>query len=113
MFQQLPMVGLPYEFDGRDGFEQYVTEVRSDERPAPRWGTLEMRACAAVTDPSEFAADLACAAKLDGVRRTLEHGSSAGRQRRVAHASDSEGRDLDAVVRHLIDAFDAGAPLSA
>lgn len=198
VFQQLPTAGLPWELDGWGDFERYVadltrtgivdevTEVRWDVRPAPHWGTVEMRACDAVTNPTEFAAiaaltqslvewfsrrldagedpgslqpwfhrenkwraarygldarvildregaqkpvrehlaelvdtlapvaaDLACGAELEGVRRTLEHGSSADRQRRVAHASGSDGPDLDAVVRHLIDEFAAGTPLPA
>ncbi|AEI11398.1 glutamate--cysteine ligase [Cellulomonas gilvus] len=55
LFQQLPTAGLPYQFDEWGQLEQYVgdmmhtgvidqfDEVRWDVRPAPRFGTLEMR----------------------------------------------------------------------
>lgn len=57
MFQQLSTAGLPPEVDTWEDFERIVedltrtgvitepTEARWDMRPAPRWGTLEMRAC--------------------------------------------------------------------
>ncbi|RHA42660.1 glutamate--cysteine ligase [Cellulomonas rhizosphaerae] len=55
LFQQLPTAGLPFGFDEWEQLEQYVgdmmhtgvidqfNEVRWDIRPAPRFGTLEMR----------------------------------------------------------------------
>ncbi|WP_129339955.1 YbdK family carboxylate-amine ligase, partial [Cellulomonas endophytica] len=55
LFQQLPTAGLPFPFDRWEQLEQYVgdmlhtgviegfDEVRWDVRPAPRFGTLEMR----------------------------------------------------------------------
>ncbi|GIG30032.1 glutamate--cysteine ligase [Cellulomonas marina] len=55
LFQQLPTAGLPFGFDHWEQLEQYVgdmlhtgvidafDEVRWDVRPAPRFGTLEMR----------------------------------------------------------------------
>jgi glutamate---cysteine ligase / carboxylate-amine ligase len=196
VFQQLPTAGLPWEVRDWNGFERYVadlqatgvvddvTEVRWDVRPAPRWGTVEVRACDAVTNPAEFAAiaaltqslvewfsrrldagedpgslqpwfhrenkwraarygldaavivgrdgeqrtvrahlgelvevlspiaaDLGCARELHAVHPILATGSSADRQRRVAHAGATGEPDLDAVVRHLFDEFDAGAAL--
>lgn len=68
MFQQLPTAGLPYEMADWAAFEAYVedltrtgivedvTEVRWDIRPAPRWGTIEVRVCDAPSSPAEFAA---------------------------------------------------------
>ena len=55
LFQQLPTAGLPFQFEEWAQLEQYVgdllhtgvidqfDEVRWDIRPAPRFGTLEMR----------------------------------------------------------------------
>ncbi|MDM7832104.1 glutamate--cysteine ligase [Cellulomonas edaphi] len=55
LFQQLPTAGLPFGFEEWGQLEQYVgdmmhtgvidqfNEVRWDIRPAPRFGTLEMR----------------------------------------------------------------------
>ncbi|WP_369056447.1 glutamate--cysteine ligase [Kineococcus terrestris] len=55
MFQQLPTAGLPFQFERWEQFESYVddmlvtgvvdglSDVRWDIRPAPRWGTLEVR----------------------------------------------------------------------
>ena len=60
VFQQLPTAGLPWPTRDWAGFEQYVgdlqhtgviddvTEVRWDIRPAPRWGTVEIRVFDAV-----------------------------------------------------------------
>lgn len=57
MFQQLSTAGLPWDFDGWEDVERVLedlvktgiiaepTEARWDIRPAPRWGTLEIRAC--------------------------------------------------------------------
>lgn len=57
MFQQLPTAGLPWDIDDWEGFERILedltrtgiiaepTEARWDVRPAPRWGTLELRGC--------------------------------------------------------------------
>jgi carboxylate-amine ligase len=68
MFQQLPTAGLPYQLEDWEAFEGYVsdmtrtgvvedvTEVRWDIRPAPRWGTLEFRACDSASTTTEFGA---------------------------------------------------------
>ncbi|MFT4122469.1 MAG: glutamate--cysteine ligase [Microbacteriaceae bacterium] len=76
VFQQLPTAGLPWALPDWAAFEGYVddlsrtgvvedvTEVRWDVRPAPRWGTIELRACDAVTNPQELAAIAALAQSL-------------------------------------------------
>jgi carboxylate-amine ligase len=57
MFQQLPTAGLPFQFDEWSEYEKYVddmlttgiidhiNEIRWDIRPAPHWGTVEVRVC--------------------------------------------------------------------
>lgn len=57
MFQQLSTAGLPPDVDDWAEYERIIedltstniiaepTEARWDVRPAPRWGTVEMRAC--------------------------------------------------------------------
>ena len=68
LFQQLPTAGLPSEFDEWSQLEQYVgdmmhtgvidqfDEVRWDVRPAPRFGTLEMRIADGASNLLEVAA---------------------------------------------------------
>ncbi|WP_353111374.1 glutamate--cysteine ligase [Microbacterium sp.] len=68
VFQQLPTAGLPWPLPDWAGFESYVddmvrtgvmadaTEVRWDIRPAPRWGTIEVRACDGMSTLPELAA---------------------------------------------------------
>jgi len=68
VFQQLPTAGLPWELEDWAAFERYLddmlrtgvmtdaTEVRWDVRPAPRWGTVEIRACDGVSTLAELAA---------------------------------------------------------
>jgi carboxylate-amine ligase len=76
VFQQLPTAGLPWamsdwsEFEGyvddltRTGVLDEVTEVRWDVRPAPRWGTVEVRACDAVSNAAELGTIAAMAQTL-------------------------------------------------
>ncbi|WET81901.1 glutamate--cysteine ligase [Amycolatopsis sp. QT-25] len=57
MFQQLPTAGLPFQFRKWTELESYVddmfttgvidhfSEIRWDVRPAPHFGTIEMRVC--------------------------------------------------------------------
>lgn len=57
MFQQLPTAGLPFQFEEWSDYEKYVgdmlttgiidniNEIRWDIRPAPHWGTVEVRVC--------------------------------------------------------------------
>jgi carboxylate-amine ligase len=68
VFQQLPTAGLPWALSDWAAFEGYLddmartgvmadaTEVRWDVRPAPHWGTVEMRACDGVSTVAELAA---------------------------------------------------------
>lgn len=68
VFQQLPTAGLPWPLADWGEFESYLddmvgtgvmedaTEVRWDIRPAPRWGTIEVRACDGMSTLPELAA---------------------------------------------------------
>lgn len=68
VFQQLPTAGLPWPLKDWGQFEGYIddlvgtgvledaTEVRWDIRPAPRWGTIEVRACDGMSTLPELAA---------------------------------------------------------
>ncbi len=68
VFQQLPTAGLPWSFTEWREFEDYLdgmvrtgvmedaTEVRWDIRPAPKWGTIEIRACDGMSTLPELAA---------------------------------------------------------
>ncbi|QNO38219.1 glutamate--cysteine ligase [Protaetiibacter sp. SSC-01] len=67
VFQQLPTAGLPWPLDTWADYEGYLddmvrtgimedaTEVRWDIRPAPRWGTIEVRACDGISNLAELA----------------------------------------------------------
>jgi carboxylate-amine ligase len=68
MFQQLPTAGLPFQFERWEEFEAFVDEeertgvieslhdLRSDIRPSPRFGTVEVRVCDAVPTMAELRA---------------------------------------------------------
>jgi len=68
VFQQLPTAGLPWPLPDWAAYEGYLedmvrtgvmadaTEVRWDIRPAPRWGTIEVRACDGMSTLRELAA---------------------------------------------------------
>lgn len=68
VFQQLPTAGLPWPLEDWAQFDAYLddmigtgvmadaTEVRWDIRPAPRWGTIEVRACDGMSTLPELAA---------------------------------------------------------
>lgn len=68
MFQQLPTAGLPFQFENWSQFESYVHDqlktgvidqlggMHWDIRPAPKWGTIEVRVCDGVSTRSELAA---------------------------------------------------------
>ncbi len=68
VFQQLPTAGLPWPLADWPEFERYLgdmirtgviadaSEVRWDIRPAPRWGTIEVRACDGMSTLPELAA---------------------------------------------------------
>lgn len=67
VFQQLPTAGLPWPLETWADYEGYLddmvrtrimddaTEVRWDIRPAPHWGTIEVRACDGVSTLAELA----------------------------------------------------------
>lgn len=66
VFQQLPTAGLPWALQSWAEYERYLedmvrtgvmadaTEVRWDIRPAPRWGTIEVRACDGLSTLTEL-----------------------------------------------------------
>ncbi len=68
VFQQLPTAGLPWALENWEQFEVYLddmirtgvmrdaSEVRWDIRPAPKWGTIEVRACDGMSTLPELAA---------------------------------------------------------
>lgn len=68
LFQQLPTAGLPFVFESWAELESYAedllrteviedfTEVRWDVRPAPRFGTLEVRICDGISNRTELLA---------------------------------------------------------
>ncbi len=68
VFQQMPTAGLPWPLQNWAEYESYLedmaatgvmadaTEVRWDVRPAPRWGTVEVRACDGMSTLPELAA---------------------------------------------------------
>ena len=87
VFQQLPTAGLPWPLTSWTEFEGYIhdmvgtgviddaTEVRWDIRPAPRWGTIEIRACDGMSTLPELAAVAALAQVLvEHFSRELDEG---------------------------------------
>ncbi|GLJ59983.1 putative glutamate--cysteine ligase 2 [Microbacterium barkeri] len=87
VFQQLPTAGLPWQLDAWSDFEGYVddmtragvmadeTEVRWDIRPAPRWGTVEVRVCDGMSTAAELAAVAAFTQTLvEAFSRALDSG---------------------------------------
>lgn len=87
VFQQLPTAGLPWALPDWAAFESYLddmvrtgvmsdaTEVRWDIRPAPRWGTIEVRACDGMSTLSELAAVAALTQVLvESFSRDLDEG---------------------------------------
>jgi carboxylate-amine ligase len=68
MFQQLPTAGLPFQFENWTQFEHFVHDqmktgvfeqlggMHWDIRPAPKWGTIEVRVCDGVSTRAELAA---------------------------------------------------------
>ena len=87
VFQQLPTAGLPWplrdwsEFEGylgdmvRTGVMEDASEVRWDIRPAPRWGTIEVRACDGMSTLPELAAVAALVQSLvESFSRDLDEG---------------------------------------
>ncbi|MGY2009129.1 glutamate--cysteine ligase [Nocardia gipuzkoensis] len=68
MFQQLPTAGLPFQFENWNQFEHFVHDqlktgvftqlggMHWDIRPAPKWGTIEVRVCDGISTRAELAA---------------------------------------------------------
>ncbi|CAM3996877.1 glutamate--cysteine ligase [Nocardia ninae] len=68
MFQQLPTAGLPFQFENWHQFEHFVHDqfktgvfeqlggMHWDIRPAPKWGTIEVRVCDGTSTRAELAA---------------------------------------------------------
>lgn len=68
MFQQLPTAGLPFQFEDWSQFEGFVRDqlktgvieqlggMHWDIRPAPKWGTIEVRVCDGASTKRELAA---------------------------------------------------------
>lgn len=89
VFQQLPTAGLPWALQDWSQYESYLddmvrtgvmedaTEVRWDIRPAPRWGTIEIRACDGMSTLPELAAVAAFAQVLvEHFSRRLDEGET-------------------------------------
>lgn len=89
VFQQLPTAGLPWHLENWGQFERYLedmrrtgvmadaTEVRWDIRPAPRWGTIEVRACDGMSTLPELAAVAALVQCLvEDLSRRLDDGET-------------------------------------
>ena len=87
VFQQLPTAGLPWPLPDWAAFESYLddmvrtgvmadaSEVRWDVRPAPRWGTIEVRACDGMSTLPELAAVAALTQVLvESFSRALDAG---------------------------------------
>nr|WP_201469641.1 glutamate--cysteine ligase [Microbacterium hydrocarbonoxydans] len=87
VFQQLPTAGLPWPLTDWSQYESYLedmvrtgvmadaTEVRWDIRPAPRWGTIEVRACDGLSTLPELAAMAALVQVLvEHLSRQLDEG---------------------------------------
>lgn len=89
VFQQLPTAGLPWPLRTWADFERYLddmvrtgvmadaTEVRWDIRPAPRWGTIEVRACDGLSTLTEMASIAALVQVLvEHLSRRLDDGET-------------------------------------
>lgn len=89
VFQQLPTAGLPWPIETWAEFEGYVddmtrtgvmtdpSEIRWDIRPAPRWGTIEVRACDGMSTITELASVAALTQSLvEHFSRELDEGRS-------------------------------------
>ncbi|MFF3574668.1 glutamate--cysteine ligase [Nocardia jiangxiensis] len=71
MFQQLPTAGLPFQFENWSQFEAFVRDetktgvfeqlggMHWDIRPAPKWGTIEVRVCDGIPSRAELSAIVA------------------------------------------------------
>ncbi len=141
VFQQLPTAGLPWPLDDWAQYEAYLedlvrtgvlddsTEVRWDIRPAPRWGTIEVRACDGMSTLPELAAVAALVQVLvEHFSRELDAGRSLpslqpwyvreNKWRAARYGLDArvivdrEGTQRP-VVEHLLETLDVLAPVAA
>lgn len=141
VFQQLPTAGLPWPLTDWSQYEGYLddmvrtgvmadaTEVRWDIRPAPRWGTIEVRACDGMSTLPELAAVAALVQVLtEHFSRELDEGRELPRLQpwfvrenkwRAARYGldarvivDADGTQRP-VVDHLLETVDALAPIAA
>lgn len=136
VFQQLPTAGLPWPLTEWSQYEAYLddmvrtgvmedaTEVRWDIRPAPKWGTIEVRACDGMSTLPELAAVAALvqvlvehfSRELDAgrelptlqpwfVRENKWRAARYGTQARVIVDSDGTQRPVSEHLRETIDAL--------
>ncbi len=89
MFQQLPTAGLPFQFENWTQFESFVHDqlktgvieqiggMHWDIRPAPKWGTIEIRVCDGISTKSELSALVALThCLIVDLDQRLENGES-------------------------------------
>ena len=89
MFQQLPTAGLPFQFEKWSQFEGFVGDqlktgvidqlggLHWDIRPAPKWGTIEIRVCDGISTRTELSALVALThALVVDLDRRLENGET-------------------------------------
>ncbi|KJL35325.1 Carboxylate-amine ligase YbdK [Microbacterium ginsengisoli] len=141
VFQQLPTAGVPWAIDDWGDFEAYLddmtrtgvmadaTEVRWDIRPAPRWGTIEVRACDGMSTVAELSAVAALTqALVEDFSRRLDAGETLPRLQpwftrenkwRAARyglgarvIADTEGRQVP-VRDDLLETLERLAPIAA
>ncbi|EXJ52730.1 MAG: glutamate--cysteine ligase [Microbacterium sp. 69-7] len=136
VFQQLPTAGLPWPLTEWSQYEAYLddmvrtgvmedaTEVRWDIRPAPKWGTIEVRACDGMSTLPELAAVAALvqvlvehfSRELDAgrelptlqpwfVRENKWRAARYGTQARVIVDRDGTQRPVSEHLRETIDAL--------
>jgi len=141
VFQQLPTAGLPWplptwgDYEGylddmiRTGIMEDATEVRWDIRPAPRWGTIEVRACDGMSTLAELASVAALTQTLvEYFSRQLDAGRPLptlqpwyhreNKWRAARYGLDAEiivdGRGLERpVTAHLEELLDELLPIAA
>uniref|UniRef100_UPI002616855A glutamate--cysteine ligase n=1 Tax=Microbacterium sp. TaxID=51671 RepID=UPI002616855A len=141
VFQQLPTAGLPWPLRDWAEFESYMddmtrtgvmadpSEVRWDIRPAPRWGTIEVRACDGMSTLAELASVAALVQVLvEHFSRELDDGRALPTMPAWFHRENkwrSARYGLDATIivdddgtqvpvrEHLLEAVSALAPVAA
>lgn len=140
VFQQLPTAGLPWPLQDWSQFEGYLedmvrtgvmadaSEVRWDIRPAPKWGTIEVRACDGVSTLPELAAIASLVQVLvENFSRALDEGRTLPQMPAWYHREnkwraarygldarvivDAQGTQLP-VREHLAQAIDELAPVA-